>query len=273
MAHKRASAHEPPSLATVIRIAGKMKLVPPKPGHPPLDFSLVGLAKPRGPNWVIFFEGEHEKPVWSVLLAHSAGDNGLVVVKTAPRQRWDRDMAGEVEAEDGHGGSGATDFAFGLLLWMIDSGRPALEGEAALSGDDRAAYNRGLVTFAEDHGAEWETWEPARWTLGERNIEARVFRFAHAWAGFSVDDPDRYVGVTAYNVADTTVRLDEIDGASYNFDFTKSFGIEDLQAQVGSRPDVESIIRAPARYPGHRVVIATPSRVISEPGPRPSRRL
>jgi hypothetical protein len=205
---------------------------------------------------VIFFEGEQGKPVWSVLLAHSVDDDGLVVVKTAPRRWWDRNMAGVVEAEDNPGRSGATDFAFGLLLWMADGARPALEGEAALTGEERGSYNRGLVTFAEGHGAEWETWEPARWTLGERSIDARIFRFAHAWAGFSVDDPDRYIGVVAYNVAETSVHLDNVDGPPYTFDFTKPFSIEDLQAQIASRPDVESVIRAPTRYRDHDVVIA-----------------
>jgi hypothetical protein len=221
---------------------------------------------------VNFFEGEHGKPVWSVLLAHSFADDGLVVVKTAPRRWWDQDMAGETEAEDNPGRSGATEFAFGLLLWTTDSSRPALEGEAALKGEERAAYNRGLVTFSEDHAAEWETWEPARWTLGERNLDAKIFRFAHAWAGFSIDDPDRYIGVVAYNVADTTVRLEEVGGASYNFDFGQPFGTEDLQAQADSRPNVESLVRAPTRYPDHAVVIATPSRVITSTGPRPSAR-
>jgi hypothetical protein len=41
------------------------------------------------------------------------------------------------------------------------------------------------------------------------------------------------------------VRLAEVDGASYDFEFSKPFGIEDLQAQVGSTPDVESVIRIP----------------------------
>ena len=239
------------------------------PQHPPLHFPLVGLAQCPGPRWVEFFQRKYEggigNPVWSVLLAHSVEGGGLVVVKTAPRRRWDREMGGEVEGEM-NPGRGSSDFAFDLLRQLTDSGRPALEGEAALKGEERGSYNRGLVTFSEDHGAEWETWEPARWSLGDRNIEARIFRFAHGWAGFSVDDPERYIGVIAYNVPDTAVRLDEVDGASYNFDFTKPFGIEDLQAQVGSRPDVESLIRAPTRYPDHEVVIATPSRASS---PRP----
>ena len=121
--------------------------MPPTPGHPPLDFSLVGLAEGRGPKWVSFFEGEHGHAVWSVLLAHSVGDDELVVVKTALRRWWDRTMAGEVEGEKHPGKEGAKDFAFGLLLHMIDSGRPALEGEASLEGEERASYNRGLVTF------------------------------------------------------------------------------------------------------------------------------
>jgi hypothetical protein len=249
-------------------MSGNMEPVPSTTRFPPLDFSLVGLAKWPDRKWVDFFQGQWEwgvaKPVWSVLLAHSV-EGGLIVVKTAPRQRWNRDMGGEVEGEM-NPGRGAGDFAFDLLRQMTDSGRPALEGEAALKEEERGSYNRGLVTFAEDHGAEWETWEPARWTLGERNLNARIFRFAHAWAGLSVDDPDRYIGVIAYNVADTSLHLDEVDGAPYDFDFTKPFGIEDLQAQADRRPDVESIIRAPRRFPDHQAVIATPSRVISSTG-------
>jgi hypothetical protein len=243
-----------------------MEPVPPTTGFPPLDFSLVGLADWPGRKWVEFFQGTWDrglaKPVWSVLLAHSGEKSGLVVVKTAPRQRWDREMGGEVDGEM-NAGRGASDFAFDLLRQMTDSGRLALEVEVALTGEERAAYNRGLVTFAEDHGAEWETWEPARWTLGERGIEARTFRFAHAWAGFSVDDPDRYIGVIAYNVTETTVRLAEVDGSSYDFEFSKPFHLEDLQAQVGSRPDTELVVRATTRHRDHQVVIVTRSRVIS----------
>jgi hypothetical protein len=224
------------------------------PAHPSLDFSLVGVAQWPGPRWVEFFEGQHGQPVQSVLLAHSDGENGLIVVKTAPRPRRAR---GEGDENPGETNLEAANFAFELLLWTTDSARPALDGDAALKGEERASYNRGLVTFAEDHGAQWDTWERARWNLGKQNLDARIFRFAHGWTGFSVDDPDRWIGVIAYNVAETTVRLDEVDGVSYNFDFTKPFGIEDLQAQVGSRPEVESIIRAPVRYPDHEIVIAT----------------
>jgi hypothetical protein len=243
-------------------------------GFPPLDFSLVGLAKPPGRKWVHFFEGERKdgiaQPAWSVSLAHSVEETGLIVVKTAPRDRWDRDMGGEVGGTEGR--QGISEYAFGLLLWLTDSGRPAPEGNASLKEEERASYNQGLVTFSEDHGAEWETWETARWTIGEQNLDARIFRFAHGWVGFTIDDPDRYIGVISYNVSDIAVHLDEVDGSSYNFDFTQPFDIEDLQDQVGSRPNVESIIRAPKRYPDHQVVMATPSRVISSTGPRPSPR-
>jgi hypothetical protein len=211
------------------------------------------------------------KPVWSVLLAHSVEKSGLVVVKTAPRQRWDREMGGQVDGEMDPG-SGASDFAFDLLRQMTDSGRPAREGDGALTGEERAAYNRGLVTFAEEHGAEWKGWEPARWTLGKRNIEAKIFRFANAWAAFSVDDLDRYIGVIAYNVTDATLDLAEVDGSAYDFDFSKPFHLEDLQAQVGSRPDTELLVRSVMRHRDHQVVMATRSRVISATETRPSPR-
>lgn len=236
------------------------------PGHPPLDFSPLGLARWSGPKWVEFFQGTIGKAVSSVVLAHFVEGGELILVKTAPRQRWDSEMGGGVEGEM-NPGRGSADFAFDLVRQMTDSGRPALDGNAALEGEERASYNRGLVTYAEDRGAEWETWEPALWCLGDRNVDARIFRFAHAWAGFSVDDPDRYVGVIAYNVKDTFVRLDTADDASYSFDFSKPFGIEDLQAQVGSRPDVESVIRAPSRCADHEAVVSMLSRVISSNDP------
>jgi hypothetical protein len=223
---------------------------------------------------VEFFQGDWKlgvaKPVWSVLLAHSVEESGLVVVKTAPRQRWDREMGGDVDGAM-NPGRGTSDFAFDLLRQMTDSGRPAPDGEVPFTGEERGTYNRGLVTFAEDHGAEWETWEPARWTLGERDMEAKLFRFAHAWAGFSVDDPDRYIGVIAYSVPDTAVHLAEVDGSSYDFDFSKPFDLEDLHTQVDSRPDTELVFRAVTRHRDHQVVIATGSRVISatETGPSP----
>jgi hypothetical protein len=241
------------------------------PGHPPLDFSPLGLARWPGPKWVEFFQGTIGQAVSSVILAHFVEGGGLILVKTAPRQRWDREMGGSVEGEM-NPGRGIADFAFDLVREMTDSGRPALDGDAALEGEERASYNRGLVTYAEDRGAEWETWEPAQWTLGDRNVDARIFRFAHAWVGFSVDDSDRYVGVIAYNVKDTFLRLATADDASYNFDFSKPFGIEDLQAQVGSRPDVESVIRAPSRYADHEVVVSTLSRVIPPTSSKHSRR-
>lgn len=241
------------------------------PGHPPLDFSLLGLARWPGPKWVEFFQGTIGEAVSSVILAHLVVGGGLILVKTAPRQRWNREMGGQVEGEM-NPGRGSGDFAFDLVRQMTDSGRPELDGDAALAGEERAAYNRGLVTYAEDRGAEWATWEPTLWTLGDRNVDARIFRFAHAWAGLSVDDPDRYIGVIAYNVKDAFVRLDAADGASYNFDFTKPFGIEDLQAQVSSRPNVESIIRSPTRYADHEVVVSMLSRVISPTSSTTSRR-
>jgi hypothetical protein len=115
------------------------------PGHPPLDFSPLGLARWPGPKWVEFFQGTIGQAVSSVVLAHFVEGGGLILVKTAPRQRWDREMGGSVEGEM-NPGRGIADFAFDLVREMTDSGRPALDGDAALEGEERASYNRGLVT-------------------------------------------------------------------------------------------------------------------------------
>lgn len=165
-------------------------------------------------------------------------------------------MGGHVVGEQNPGRWGACDFAFDLVRVIADTARPQLHGQPSPLGEERGAYNKGIVPFAESQAKGWETWEPARWRLGQRELEAKIFRFAHTWTGFSVDEPDRYIGIAAYKVVDTIVSLSEADGAAYGFDFSKPFGIEDLQAQVGSQPNVESVIRARTREPDHGAVIA-----------------
>ena len=48
------------------------------------------------------------------------------MVETAPRQRWDREMGGEIEGEL-NPGKGTSDFAFDLLRVMTHSGRHSKE--------------------------------------------------------------------------------------------------------------------------------------------------
>ena len=93
------------------------------------------------------------------------------------------------------------------------------------------------------------------WSLGAETLNARVFRFADGWTEFSDDDPDRYIAAVAYNVADTNVRLDEVDGAAYDFDFSMPFTIEDLRGQKDTQPDVATLMHAHTRHPDHEAVI------------------
>ena len=214
------------------------------PGYPPLDFSLTGLSQWPGPKWVASFDGYPMFGVRSVYLAHSVEDGGLIVVKTAHRQRWDDEHGRHLSLLEHF-----SDFAGVLLRFMVDSARPELQGE------DRSFYNTGLNPFAYSHNKEWRTWERAQWSLAEQSLDARVFRFADGWTGFSVDDPDRYIAVAAYNVTDTNVRLEEVDGASYGLDFTKPFGTEALQSLAETNPNVASLMRARAKHPDHQAVI------------------
>jgi hypothetical protein len=230
------------------------------PRHPPLDFGLFGLARWDGPKWVFFFEGEVGSPNWSVLLNH-ANDHQLIIVKTAPRQRWDRVMAWGDPGADVPAGIGEEQFAFGLVTPLLDMARPN-RNAGPESTEDSAKYNRGLVAFANQQAAQWRSWDIASWTIGDGALAAYVFHFAHGWAGFSVDHPDYYIGVTAFHVADTSIGLAEVQGAAYDFDFSLPFGIQELQDQVGTVPDIERLIRASAVHPDHLLVMHT------EPDPR-----
>jgi hypothetical protein len=220
--------------------------------YPPLDFSLVGLSQPTGARWVASFDGFPTFGVRSVYLAHSLEDGGLIVVKTAHRQRWHDERGPESRhaSPEKMAARAREIFAYVLLLFMVDSAYPELTKE------ELATYNAGKGTFADKYAQRWQEWEPATWSLGGKMIDANIFRFGDGWTGFTVDDPDRYIAVAAYRVADTSVRLDEVDGGAYDFDFSMPFAIKTLREQGSTKPDVASLMRARARHPDHEAVIA-----------------
>jgi hypothetical protein len=213
------------------------------PPHPPLDFSLFGLDGWSGAQWVGFFEGEVGQPVWSVTLDHHRQDSALVLVKTAPRERWDRLMAGEEPR--------AADFASDLVRVLLDMARPEFEES------ERDRYNRSIWPFSRAQGGQWQSWEPAQWTVDGNPFPARLWRFAHAWTGLTLGAPEHYVGVTAFDVDGTGVDLIVASGAEYGFDFSVPFSIHGLQAQVPERPDTSDIFRSKSRHLDHDRVLAS----------------
>jgi hypothetical protein len=214
------------------------------PPHPPIDFSLFGVREWRGAHWVGFFEGEVGKPVWSVTLDHHRPDPALILVKAAPRERWDRVMAGDEP--------GADVFASDLVRVLLDMARPEFVEES-----ERARYNRSIWPFACAEGSQWESWAPAQWAIEGNPVPARVWPFAHGWTGLTLGDPQHYVGVTAFDVSDTGVDLVAVSGAEYGFEFSVPFSILDLQAQVPERPDTSDIVRSESRHPDHERVLAS----------------
>jgi hypothetical protein len=164
--------------------------------HPPLDLDLVGIADWRGSKWVSFFQGELGRPVWSVHLDHAI-DNILVRVETAPRAYWNEVMLGRLAVSDTN--RGALNFAVGTLARLADVARPPLEAA------QRDHYNQRIWPFARREARSWTNWEAANWQLGVRSLDARVFRFAHAWTGLSVDDHDRYIGAVSRGVRNFSV--------------------------------------------------------------------
>ena len=210
---------------------------------PPLDFSLFGWRGWTGARWVGFFEGEAGKPVWSVTLDHHRADPVLVLVKTAPKERWDRLMASIPEL-------GAREFASDLVPVLVDLARPQFEESV------RARYNRSIWPFARAQGHKLESWEQAQWSIDDKAVPSRIFRFGHAWTGVTLGAPGYYIGVTAFDLDDTEVELAQVSGGDYNFDFTVPFLIDELQAQIPERPDTSAIYLSKNRHPDHDRVLA-----------------
>jgi hypothetical protein len=222
--------------------------------YPPLDFSLVGMSHWRGPKWAASFEGFPTSGARSVYLAHAVDEAGLIVVKSAHRQRWDAEHGGGTLADNANSdrlrAKTVATFAWVLLLFLVDSARPELQGQ------DRSDYETGMVPFVTGHADKWSYWETAEWTFGKRSITARVFRFADSWTGFSIDDPDRYIAVASYHMAGTDLHLDEIHATSYGFDFSVPFRIDQLQELTADRPDLKSAMGGGILHSDHKAVMA-----------------
>jgi hypothetical protein len=180
--------------------------------------------------------------VWSVLLDHATGEV-IVTVETAPGTYRNEVMLGRLEGSNTT--RGASDFAAGTLARLADTARPPLGAEGG------RRYNERIWPFARSEGRRWTNWESATWQLGVRSLEARVFRFAYAWTGLSVDDRDRYIGVTAFNLGTSSVRLAEVSGEQYDWDFSRRFSIDGLDAQRRTRPDVQAALRSTGVQPDH----------------------
>ncbi len=224
-----------------------MPLSPDTPDHSPLDFQPFGLRDWSGAKWVEFYEGEVGKPIWSMWLAHAIGDE-LVIVKTAPKARWDQVMVGASPGTTPRTGAGADQFAVGAVRTLVDSARPHLVDY------ERRRYNRGIVPFSDALGSEWRNGDPVTWRLNGRKVKARIFRFVHAWTAVTIDDPERYVGVAAYRTDERSLDLVEVTGHDYGWDFARPFSLGDLNDQP-NRPDTEAIVRASLVHPDHLRVI------------------
>jgi hypothetical protein len=153
-------------------------------GHtfPPVGFPVYGLAAWDGPRWLEFFSGAAGRPVDYVVLAHGHAIHPVdlrpfVLVKTEGpllRPRREEQAAGDA------------------LLRYVDALRlPTTSRRAA--GDPRPTVEQ-LVALA----AAWATWPIATWTLDDRAVVARIFRWAGAWAGFTLDGP---LAVTVFATA------------------------------------------------------------------------
>jgi hypothetical protein len=212
----------------------------------PLDFDLIGLADWEGSRWVADFRGEFGRPISMVMLGHFAGQL-VTMVSTAPRTRWDRMNAGRPNDDEN---AGLRTFARDSLFHLLNGARPRDLGRVQSS-----EYFPRTWYFAEREALSLALWEPADLTLANRHLEARVFRFAHAWVGVAADE-DRYLAVTAYGPASFDVHLSGVDGLAYGWDFTKPFRFATYAANV-PRPKraAERLISAKAVTDDHRRVL------------------
>jgi hypothetical protein len=76
----------------------------------------------------------------------------------------------------------------------------------------------------------------------------------------TLDDSDRYIGVTGFNVAPLPALVpSEADLRSYDFSFDRPVSLIDLEAVTSRHPDVEHIIRSGTVHLDHQRLLSPES--------------
>ena len=178
--------------------------------HPRLDFPLYGLPSScEGARWLEFIEGQVGDPVWAAWLAHAPrrGPYQWCLIGTLPTSR-SRAAPAVTDPE-----LVSREVAFTAARWLLGVTNPGNSLDEAA----RQRYLRNSVPFLTEQAKAWTTWSPATWSVDNRQMQARVLRWAGAWAGFTTDLPDAALIVITQGLSADNLDLVRVDPSAYHF--------------------------------------------------------
>jgi hypothetical protein len=180
------------------------------------DFPLYGLdASWRMPRWLEFVDGIPSEDPWAIWLGHGEVDAlhptyPWVEVGSLPQPRH-RAVMGAA------GGDGAREVAFTTLFKLVNLTLPAPADRPSA-----ADYLRRLVELVESEADDHAAWPQATWLVDGRTVNAHVFEWAGAWAGFTTELDDVAVVVLAAAIAADSMTLARVlDTQEYHFNATQ----------------------------------------------------
>lgn len=179
---------------------------------PPVDFPLYGLgADLRLPGrrlWNV--EGEQGAPTWGLWLWHGRAPQPThgepwVIVGCLPRERHATVMTPQ-------GGDPVREVAFAATFALINATMPSEREQP-----DR--YLETVLDFADRQADAYERWANVTWRCDGREVPARLFGWAGAWAGFTTAAAGVDLVAVGHTVDGRDVSLVELaDTSAFHFD-------------------------------------------------------
>lgn len=177
--------------------------------HPALDFDLYGLVGWPGARWLEFVDGQAGEPVWAAWLAHVERDQAArwSLVATLPAARYAMAMA------VGAGQDLSREVAFMAVHRLLNATSPNL----ALDKPARERYLHDVVDLAEQQAEHWADWPSLTWSVDHCPVQARLWRWAGAWAAFTTELAGVAVIVLGHHLEPAGLELTTVDPHDYHF--------------------------------------------------------
>jgi hypothetical protein len=216
------------------------------PPHPPLGFPLYGLDHEwSGPRWLEFVRGSQGEPIWTADLCHSQTrtpqpGGPWVLIGVSPRS-W------HCKVMSAPGRDYEQDIALDTLLDLFARTTPSIAEGAART------YRAAEIRLIESQAASYTTWPTVTWHLDGKSLQARIYDWAGAWAGFTFDIPGVILHIVATGIAPADLRLAHIaDSSAYHFDIRQPIQYpETLQASAVAALGAEIANPATWGWPHH----------------------
>lgn len=218
------------------------------PEWPPLGFVPYGLDEEwQGTRQLVVFDGPPGKPSTAVWFGHRAeGSPGYLVVGTGPRTRFARHVA-----RNGNGRQ-EKEAARSAAHWLLNLSLPHI------SVPRPPGWSTLLTNHVHAQAEEFMAWPTTVWYIDDEAAEARVWQFAHGWAGYTAAHDEHFLMLAGVDVEVDGWRLVPTpDTGAYGFDLHKPLGPDLLNDILAARGGPEHAFPTPRTgwHPDHLDVL------------------